>query len=119
MSESFSISLITLILVLRLSGCLLEILLGSLENLTTRQNSNSKLLEKIMLEKGSNSILLEKNFARTCSLEICLARFCSVLLDNQNNMNDFNIEFTLVFFYHSFIHPEIHFMNIPKFFLNF
>ena len=83
-------------LVLRLSGCLLEILLGSLENLTARQNSNSKLLEKILLEKGSNSILLEKVFARTRSLKICHARFCSVLLDNQSIINDMNKEFTLL-----------------------
>ena len=40
--------------VLRLSSRLLEILLGSLENLTARQNTNSKLLENILLENGSN-----------------------------------------------------------------
>ena len=42
-------------LVLRLSGCLLKILLSSLENLTARQNL--KLLEKNLLEKGSNFAL--------------------------------------------------------------
>ena len=105
--------------VLRLSGCLLEILLGSLENLTARQNSNSKLLEKILLEKGSNSILLEKIFARTRSLEICLARFARFLLDNQNNIYDMNKYSTLLFLFLFLYSSWIHFVNISRFFLNF
>ena len=83
------------VVIVQKSGRSLEILLGSLENLAARQNSNSKLLEKILLEKGSNSILLEKDFARTRSLEICHARFCSFLLDNWSTINNVNTLYSL------------------------
>ena len=64
-------------LVLRLSGCLLEILLGSLENLTTRQNSNSKLLEKNFARKRLELDIARKRF---CSNSLARNMPCSFLL---------------------------------------
>ena len=103
------------VVIVQKSGRSLEILLGSLENLAARQNSNSKLLEKILLEKGSNSILLEKDFARTRSLEICHARFCSVFarfLLEFEALQMISIKSLLFCFsFYTFIHSEIHFMK--------